>query len=183
MRKTLQSRSLWVALALGYLFLGFLGHYLWQWWGMAAGLALAFCIDRLCPRWAVDLSMDELTSAIHRHNKYGCMGSRLHIRMGENLFIVFRDSWRGEDRIGVQLPLSDWGDLLTEDFLKTLHERCAATEFRTKWRRIDTVCLAPLSGVSGCVQILEEFLRREGIEPGALAARVDCARKDIWCSK
>jgi hypothetical protein len=178
-RKTLRFDKLTALLGINYVILSLVGFYYWQIIGAMGGVLLAWYVDRCVPRWTADLSAKDLERAIGELMKFGCKGSRLYIQMRHKLFIVFFDRWHDKARIGIQLPLSDWGDLVSEEFLDALHRRCPSMEFRSQWRGKITLCLTPVNGAVGCGEIMKVFMKEEGILYELTRARIDCAKTDI----
>lgn len=103
------------------------------WWGLPAalvGLGIAYGVGRLYPRWYAELSWDEVHEAVRRLHEAKPERSGIDLLVGQRRVSLVRYTPGDVARLGIMLPLADWGDLLTPEAQDAFGENGAGVWYR-----------------------------------------------------
>ena len=99
----------------GYVTLPVCAFVWWGWGAALVGLCLAHGVDRLYPRWYAELTWRGVWEAVHRLHESRSEGSGISFLIRSRRATLLRHKPGEVPRLGLLLPLADWGDLLTEE--------------------------------------------------------------------
>ena len=113
-----------------YLALPVLGFVCWGLLAAAAGVFLAYGLDRYYPRWAAELNWREVQDAVCRLYESTSRRSGFDLLIGHRRATLFRYTPKQADRLAFLFPLKDWGDLLTPETQRAFGEHGAGVWHR-----------------------------------------------------
>ena len=88
-----------------------LAAWLWGILGVVGAAVLVVLVGRVWPKWASDLSWDDICVALCNLSEFGVNGSRLHLRFAGRQLFVGKDWRNGKKRLAVMLFTEEWKDL------------------------------------------------------------------------
>lgn len=111
------------------LFLLALSTFFWHSLGFVGALIVTFLMDRFWPKWASELSWEDIYVALCNLSVFGVNGSRLHLRFSGRQLFACRDTRKEKKRLAVMLFTDEWIDLFPttkalKDYAKKMKAVC-----------------------------------------------------------
>ena len=108
-----RKKTVWLLRVFSLLLL-IIATYFWHGLGFLSSLVFIVILAKVWPKWAYELSWDDIYMAICNLSKFGINGSRLHIHFQNHRIFVYKDIKNKKLRIVVMFFENEWNDIFSK---------------------------------------------------------------------
>lgn len=184
MKKGYVDKKISFSIVFLYVFFGVSGWFIGGILYVFIGLLLVFLIDEIFPKWAYDLTWEDIELALDNLGKYGATGSHMSFKIKNRKFFIYRDA-NGKKgilyRYALRIPLKHWEDIYNLQDIEDIYKSIGGMRVINDCKGLECYSCFPRNNLEDCKKVLKKFINAVSADIREdVFARVDFAKKNVW---